>query len=155
MHAWHATPAAHSFYENKPKNTLQLHFTMKIFLKYIIDPTDTLGRPHRCSGEYVHAQLAGLTVSASKRKLPGRPHEHRVLSVEMGVKAAIMHQIVHEEELVAAAMALANELHKVPVPQPANDAHLRDELLPSLSRGPGHPLDGHFTVHVAQEPSVN
>ena len=65
-----------------------------------------------------------------------------------------MHKIVDKKEIFA-AVAPTDELHEVPVPKPTNDAHLGDELLPSLSRGLRHLLDGHFSVHVTQESSVH
>ena len=72
----------------------------------------------------------------------------------MFVEAAVGHQLVHEEEL-AAAMAPADELHEVAVPQPADDPHLRGVLLPPLLGALGHPLDGDVKVHLPQESPVH
>ncbi|TVU49165.1 hypothetical protein EJB05_00459, partial [Eragrostis curvula] len=58
----------------------------------------------------------------------------RVL-VQMRVEAAVGHQLVDEEQLVVAVVAPAGELHQVAVPEPADDRHLRGELLPALPRG--------------------
>ena len=75
-------------------------------------------------------------------------------AVEVRVEAAIGHQLVDEEEL-AAAVAPADELHQVSVPQPADDAHLRGVLLPPLLRALGYPFYGDLKVHLLQESSVH
>ncbi|WVZ64574.1 hypothetical protein U9M48_014072 [Paspalum notatum var. saurae] len=55
--------------------------------------------------------------------------------VEVGVKAAIGHQFVHQQQLPA-LVAPPYELNKVPVPQPAYDLNLRGVLFPALNRTP-------------------
>ncbi|WVZ64643.1 hypothetical protein U9M48_014137, partial [Paspalum notatum var. saurae] len=54
-----------------------------------------------------------------------------------------------------ALVAPSNELHKVPVPQPADDLDLRGVLLPPLLRTPGDPLDGNEEIQLFQKSSVN
>ena len=63
--------------------------------------------------------------------VPELPRQQIVVAVDMRVKASIGHELVDKQEL-AAAMAPADELHEVAVPQPAYDLHLGDVLLPTL-----------------------
>jgi hypothetical protein len=63
----------------------------------------------------------------------------------MSVKAAIGHQLINEEQLTA-SMTPTDELHKVPVPKPTYDSHLRDVLLLTLLRPLGHSFDSNLKV---------
>ncbi|BAT18017.1 Os12g0609025, partial [Oryza sativa Japonica Group] len=108
----------------------------------------------------VHDALLRLVVQVHQRGadaehdlVPGRPWQHVPRTVDVGVEAAIGHELVDEEQLVAAVVAPADERHEVAVAEPADDPHLGDELLPSLTRCLGHPLHGH--VAAVQEPAVH
>ncbi|WVZ91188.1 LOW QUALITY PROTEIN: hypothetical protein U9M48_037392 [Paspalum notatum var. saurae] len=92
-----------------------------------------LGLTSRCTTR-CFGVLVERGADAERDAVPDRPCQIiAVLPVEMTIQAAIGHQLVDEEELVAAAVAPADELHEVAVPQPADDRHLGDELIPALS----------------------
>ena len=90
----------------------------------------------------VHHALLPLLVQVPERRsqaeddlVPLRPCQEALAvdAVEMPVEAALRHQLVDEQEAMA-AVAPAEELHEVPMLEPADDPHLRLELLPPLRR---------------------
>ena len=86
--------------------------------------------------------------------VPDWPRQDVCCAVEMGVQAAVGHELVDEQEVVA-LVAPPDELHKVAMPEAADDGHLRDVLPPPLLGRLGDPLDGHMEPQILQEPTVD
>jgi hypothetical protein len=108
----------------------------------------------------VHHALLPLLVQVEQRGgqvehdlAPARPRQQRA-AVEVRVETAVGHELVDEQQL-AAAVAPADDLHQVAVPEPADDAHLRGVLLPPLPRSLAHPLDGRVEARLLEEPPVH
>ncbi|URE37034.1 hypothetical protein MUK42_13471 [Musa troglodytarum] len=116
------------------------------------------GVEHDVAGLHVavnHVRLALLVEvekggGQSQRDLvPRRPPEGVLGAVEMGVEAAVGHELVDEQEL-AAGVAPTDQAHQVTVAQPVDDLDLGDVLLPSLLRILGDPFDGNVeTIQIA------
>ncbi|KAJ6832922.1 L-type lectin-domain containing receptor kinase IV.2-like [Iris pallida] len=70
------------------------------------------------------------------------------------VEATVVHEIVDQEELASAA-AVAQELDDVPVPQLAYAQYFGNELLYPLSRFVGDSFHCYFGVGSRQNPSVD
>jgi hypothetical protein len=116
----------------------------------------------------VHHALLPLLVEVEQRGSKpmddSSPHwpceEGAVAAVEVDVEAAVGHELVDEEQLVAAA-APAHELHEIPVAEPADRLDLGRVLLPPLNGGSfSESLNGHgeavavLLLQVAPDPGT-
>ena len=61
-------------------------------------------------------------------RIPRRPCQRRLRAVEVAIEAAVADQLVDQQQ-PPPAVAPADELHQVPVAQPADDGHLGPVLL--------------------------
>ena len=78
--------------------------------------------------------------------------------MEVLVEAPVRYQLVHKQQLLAvsAAMTPADELHEVPVAEPAQGHDLGHVVLPGPLRPPRQPLHRHRRhERVRQLPSVH
>ncbi|WVZ61749.1 hypothetical protein U9M48_011573 [Paspalum notatum var. saurae] len=75
--------------------------------------------------------------------LPLGPSQQSLGAMDVFVQAAFRHELVDEQES-SSAITPAQQLHKVAMPETADDPHLRLELFPALRRLRRQLLDGHL-----------
>jgi hypothetical protein len=88
-------------------------------------------------------QVHQCGAKAKRDLIPDCPRQQVVRLVQVSVQAAVGHQFVDEQEITfVATVKPSKELHKVSVPEPADDPHLGNKLLPTLTGALGHFLHG-------------
>ena len=88
-------------------------------------------------------------------RIPRRPCQRRLRAVEVAIEAAVADQLVDQQQ-PPPAVAPADELHQVPVAQPADDGDLGPVLLPPFhGRAPREHLDSDVTARLLQVATVH